>query len=62
MTALGRPLARSRSYRCTPKAEVEALIPKMLKLRKKGMSYSKIGRELGLSPSTVHRRVSGLLK
>ena len=47
------------AYKCTPSAEVDALVPKMARMRKQGMSFSEIEKKLGVDKTTVHKRLSG---
>lgn len=46
------------TYKCTPSAEIDALVPKMVEMRKQGMSYREIGEKLGIDKTTVHKRLS----
>jgi len=48
------------AYKCTPSAEIDALVPKMIKMRKQGMLYYQIGEALGVHGTTVHKRLSKL--
>jgi len=40
-------------YYTTPKKDVEKLFNRMIKLKNKGLSYIKIGKQLNISASTV---------
>lgn len=46
------------TYKRTPTAEVNALVQKMVEMRKQGMSYGEIGEKLGIHKTTVHKRLS----
>jgi intein-encoded DNA endonuclease-like protein len=48
------------TYKRTPSAEVDALVPKMIGMRKQGMLYCEIGEKLGIDKTTVHKRLSKL--
>ncbi len=46
------------NYKRVPSAEIDALVPKMMEMRKQGMSYNEIGEKLGVDKTTVHKRLS----
>lgn len=48
------------TYKCTPSTEIDALVPKMVEMRKRGMFYHEIGEKLGVHKTTVHKRLSKL--
>jgi intein-encoded DNA endonuclease-like protein len=47
------------TYVCTPTAEVDALVPRMIELREQGMTFRRISATLSVHPTTVQKRLRG---